>query len=64
MQYVAEHANNKIDLPPMAHLSPHEYSQTVYGDKIKAEEVVEAENKRREADKEREQKYREQMEDL
>ena len=57
MKLIQDNASNKFDLPKYAHLSPHEISQQPLGSKITAEEVIEAENKKKEADKKRDSKY-------
>ena len=50
MKYAQKHSTKKFDLPAFPHFSPHEFSQDALGNKIKYEEVIVAENKRKEAD--------------
>ena len=57
MKYIQDNATNKIELPKYAHLSPHEISQEPLGSKVKAEDVIKAETKRKEADQKRDNKY-------
>mmetsp|Transcript_7003 Transcript_7003/g.6186 ORF Transcript_7003/g.6186 Transcript_7003/m.6186 type:complete len:616 (-) Transcript_7003:23-1870(-) len=57
MKYIQENAQNKFELPSFHHMSPHEYSQHKLGEKIKAAKVIDLEEKRKRADKDRDARY-------
>lgn len=58
MRYVQENAINKFDLPKFPHLSEHEFSQSEYGEKVTYMHVIEAEERRKAANKKREARYK------
>ena len=47
MKYIHKHTRTEIDLPNFAHLSENEYSQSKLGQKISADDVIEADQKLR-----------------
>ena len=57
MKYMQANAKNKFELPSFAHMSSHEYSQNKLGKKVKAEHVIKLEEKRKNADKDRDARY-------